>query len=105
MDSERLYDLQQQIDHKANIIRNYVPANCRVHVIGHSFGAKVALELLKMPELEKQIIKCYMLFPTIERIGDTRNARFIRPFVNYCGSTVIFLSWVRTCTYLSRIIY
>ena len=94
MDSKRLYDQQQQIDHKASIIKTYVPADCKVHIIGHSFGAKVALELLKMPELEKQIVKCYMLFPTIERIGDTRNARFIRPFVNYCGSTVIFLSWV-----------
>lgn len=94
MKSNRLYDLQEQIDHKAAIIRNFVPQGCKLHIIGHSMGAKVALELLKMPEFEDRIEKCYMLFPTVERIADTRNAQFMRPFVHYFGSTLVFLSWV-----------
>lgn len=94
MKAKRLFDLQDQIDHKAAIIRKYIPKGCRIYVIGHSLGAKVALELLKIPEIERMIEKCYMLFPTVERIGDTPNAKFIKPFVRYFGTTVIFLSWV-----------
>lgn len=96
MKSDRLYDLQEQINHKATILKKFVPSSCRLHIIGHSMGAKMALELLKMSEFENRVEKCYMLFPTVERIADTPNAQFIQPFVRYLGSTVIFLSWVNT---------
>ncbi|XP_065208898.1 lipid droplet-associated hydrolase [Planococcus citri] len=93
---QRMYDLQQQIDHKAAAIRNLVPKDCKLYIIGHSMGAKVALELVKTPELEKRIEKCYMLFPTVEHIGRTPNAAFIKPFIKYFGTVVIFLSWIFT---------
>lgn len=89
-----LYNLQQQVDHKANILRKFASRNTKIYIIGHSMGAKVALELLKIPEIEEQIVKCFMLFPTIEHIGDSPNAQFIKPFIKYCNLIVLFLSWV-----------
>lgn len=102
MKSNHLYDLQEQIDHKAAIMEKFIPQNCKVYIIAHSMGAKVALELLKMPKIGEKIEKCYMLFPTVERIADTRNAKFIVPFIHYFGSTIIFLSWVNFFVFIIK---
>lgn len=43
----------------------------KIHLIGHSIGAWMSLELLKVPDISKRIHHCYMLFPTIEHMADT----------------------------------
>lgn len=93
-DECRMYDLKQQVDHKVKIIEKLIPKHCKLHIIAHSMGAKVTLDLLKTSLAAKRIERCYLLFPTIEHIGDTPNAQFIKPFIRYFASVVIFLSWV-----------
>lgn len=90
------YNLQDQIDHKITIIRKYVPQNCKLFVIAHSMGAKITQEMLKEPDIEQRIATSFMLFPTVERIGDTPNARFVRPMIQYMGFPLVFLSLVST---------
>ncbi|KAK7573811.1 hypothetical protein V9T40_011002 [Parthenolecanium corni] len=91
------YNLQDQIDHKITIIRKYVPQNCKLFVIAHSMGAKITQEMLKEPDIEQRIATSFMLFPTVERIGDTPNARFVRPMIQYMGFPLVFLSLIFTC--------
>ncbi len=98
--SKRLYDLADQVEHKRAVIEEFVPEGCRLYLIGHSVGAKITSELLRKPNVERKIEKCFMLFPTIERIGDTPNAKFIRPFVKYLGSVILILAWVRSFSFL-----
>lgn len=71
--NENLYDLKGQVDHKIAFIKEYIPEDVRIHLISHSIGAKISIELLKREDLEKQIQQCYLLFPTIERMVEARN--------------------------------
>lgn len=56
----------------------------KIHLIGHSIGAYLALELLKIPDISDRVQHCYMLFPTIERMVNTKNGfiltRIVKPF-------------------------
>lgn len=56
-------------------IRRYVPADVKIHLIGHSIGAWIALELLKVDDISERIHQCYCLFPTIEHMADSPNGR------------------------------
>jgi hypothetical protein len=67
--NEHLYDLQGQINHKIDFIQKFVPKDVKIYLIGHSIGAKISLELLKIPEFSKQVEKCYLMCPTIEHIA------------------------------------
>lgn len=62
-----------QIKHKTEFITKYVPENVKIHFIGHSVGSWVILELLKNPEIEKRVRLSYLLFPTIERMLESKN--------------------------------
>jgi len=88
-----MYDVTAQVKHKQNVIRSYVPQGSKLFVIAHSFGAKVTLEMMKDKEIEEKVTKAFMMFPTVERIADAPNARFIGPMVRYFGPTLVFLSW------------
>lgn len=68
-----LYNLQGQINHKVEFIRTFFPENVKIHLIGHSVGSWEILELLKIPDISKRISKCYLLFPTIERMVESKN--------------------------------
>lgn len=82
--NESLYCLAGQLQHKVDFIRKYVPADVKIHMIGHSIGAYLALELLKIPDISDRVQHCYMLFPTIERMVDSKNGfiltRIVKPF-------------------------
>lgn len=68
-----LYNLQGQINHKIDFISKYVPKGVKIHLISHSIGAKISLELLKDSVMTYNIHQCYLLFPTIERMIDSKN--------------------------------
>lgn len=81
--NEQLYNLHGQVQHKVDFIRKYVPAGVKIHLIGHSIGCYLALELLKIPDISERVQHCYFLFPTIERMSSSRNGfvltRIIKP--------------------------
>lgn len=71
--NEELFNLGGQIAHKIDFIKKYVPQHVKIHLIGHSIGAWMILQLLKEQEIRDRIKKCYMLFPTVERMMESPN--------------------------------
>lgn len=71
--NEAKYGLAGQLEHKAEFIRQYVPRGVKVHLIGHSIGAWMLLELLKIPDIKDRIHHGYLLFPAIEHMRDSPN--------------------------------
>ncbi|XP_064540139.1 lipid droplet-associated hydrolase [Drosophila montana] len=71
--NEELFNLGGQIAHKIDFIKKYVPRHVKIHLIGHSIGAWMILQLLKEQEIRDRIKKCYMLFPTVERMMESPN--------------------------------
>lgn len=69
------YDLEGQIRHKIEFIENFVPANVKVILIGYSVGARMCVELLDHQKFKDKITQCYLLFPAIERFGESAAGR------------------------------
>jgi len=90
------YSLTAQIQHKAEFIKKYIPEDAHLHIIGHSIGAWIVLNLLKNNDIDKRIQRCYLIFPTIEYMAETRNGVFFNNFVSRIASVLIFLSWIFT---------
>lgn len=47
----------------------------KIHLIGHSIGGYISLELLKIDDISKRIHHCYLLFPTFEYMADSMNGK------------------------------
>lgn len=77
-------------------MKHYVPEDARIHLVAHSLGSYLALELLKHPSMNAKISDVFLLFPTIEHIGLTKNAIFMKKYVKPIIWLVIFLSWFFT---------
>lgn len=75
--NEHLYDLNGQLQHKISFINCFVPSHVKVHLIGHSVGAKLCLDLLKLSPFNDQVQHAYLMFPTIERINDSKKGRLM----------------------------
>lgn len=73
--NEHLYDLQGQLNHKIDFINRFLPKDVRVYLIGHSIGSKLCLDLLKLPHFSKQVQHAYLMFPTIERMAESRKGK------------------------------
>ncbi|XP_037940139.1 lipid droplet-associated hydrolase-like [Teleopsis dalmanni] len=71
--NEELFDLNAQIRHKIEFIKKYIPQDCKIHLIGHSIGAWMILQMLENDYIRQAVIKCYMLFPTVERMIESQN--------------------------------
>lgn len=70
--NEELFNLRGQIEQKKQFIQKYLK-NVNLICIGHSIGCKMILEVLKSSDVK--IHQCYFLFPTIERMAETYNAK------------------------------
>lgn len=74
--NEHLFDVDGQIKNKQEFINRFVPRGCKLHLVGHSVGAYMSLQLLKDDGLANQVQACYLLFPVLENIATTPNGRF-----------------------------
>ena len=79
--------LDGQIQHKLAYISDYIPAGKRLILIGHSIGCYVILKMLSNDTDNSldhhDVAKCYLLFPTIERIARSPNGQFFTPLLKY----------------------
>lgn len=94
-DNPDLYSLEGQFNHKFEFTKTYIPSHIKVIGIGHSIGCKTWSELMKRIDVAKsvnagqkdmefpEIIKCFMLFPTLERMRATPNGKFFSTFLPY----------------------
>lgn len=79
--NESLYDLRGQLDHKIDFVNQFIPKDVKVYLIGHSVGSKLCLDLLKSHEVfSEQVQHAYLMFPTIEKIGQSKNGERVPTF-------------------------
>ena len=89
--NEHLFDLDGQLKHKIDFIQKYVPEGVKIHLFGHSIGAYLAMQMLKIPEMRARIQHCYFLFPTLERMVESSNGYYFTKFFSPIFFIIRFL--------------
>ncbi|XP_047467937.1 lipid droplet-associated hydrolase [Mugil cephalus] len=88
-----LFGLNGQIEHKLAFLREHVPRDTSLVLVGHSIGCYIILDMMKRnPELK--VLKAVMLFPTIERMAQTPQGKVLTPVLchmRYVGYLTLFL--------------
>lgn len=78
-----------------SFIKDNVPKHVQIIGVGHSIGCKTWLETIKRINLDSssyvRIYKCFMLFPTLERMRDTPNGKSFNPLIPYRNLIMSFL--------------
>ncbi|KAK3928438.1 Lipid droplet-associated hydrolase [Frankliniella fusca] len=92
--NQQLYDVEGQIMNKKEFLKRYVPRGCKIHLLGHSVGAYMALNLLKDDDFAEQVQASYLLFPVLENIAKTPNGRFLSKAVVHILWLVYFLAGI-----------
>jgi len=88
--------LDGQIQHKLAYISAFVPAGKSLILIGHSIGCYMILKMLSNDTVNslmqfctrRSVSKCYLLFPTIERLAQSPNGQFYMPLLKYFRWTI-----------------
>lgn len=63
--SRKVYSLQQQIDHKLEVIKGFSTPNRPIVIMGHSVGAYMAQHVVLSNKLVGKVVKMGLLTPTI----------------------------------------
>ncbi|CAF3869063.1 unnamed protein product [Adineta steineri] len=99
------FTLNEQIEHKLQAIKQLVPnnSNHQLILIGHSIGAYMVLNMLD--KLENKLNRAFLLFPTIERMGESdAGQRFVRlypiliyllPFLCFITNILLPFDWLK----------
>ncbi|XP_056420258.1 lipid droplet-associated hydrolase isoform X2 [Hyla sarda] len=75
-----VFGLNGQIEHKLFFLKQSVPADIKLVLIGHSIGCYIILEMMKRsPELK--VLKSILLFPTIERMAESPQGKLVTPWL------------------------
>lgn len=89
---EHLFHLEGQLKHKLELINNYIDKQSKLHLIGHSIGCWLILELLRDNEnLVMRLKSVNLLFPTLQKMAETRNGKFLNNFLRQFHSFILFL--------------
>uniref|UniRef100_A0A6A7G0C4 Lipid droplet-associated hydrolase n=2 Tax=Hirondellea gigas TaxID=1518452 RepID=A0A6A7G0C4_9CRUS len=91
--------VEREVEHKVMFIKKFVPRGCKLRLVGHSIGCQMILKSLDEliehsntsdppngPELaapQFTLGQSYMLFPTIERMKETPQGRYVWPVLAY----------------------
>lgn len=95
---EHLFNLEGQIQHKLDLINNCIDKDSKLHLIGHSIGSWIILELLqKNKSIMSRISSVNLLFPTIQNMAKSKNGQL---FNNYFRRLHGFLMVLFTLVYL-----
>ncbi|XP_044145547.1 lipid droplet-associated hydrolase isoform X2 [Bufo gargarizans] len=75
-----VFGLNGQVEHKHFFLKQNVPADVKLVLIGHSIGCYIILEMMKRsPELK--VLKSILLFPTIERMAQSPQGKIMTPLL------------------------
>lgn len=77
-EKEQRYDLDGQVQHKIEFVRKFVPAHVRIHMISHSIGSWISLQMLRNPQLKAKVINCYFLFPALDELAASPRGKAFR---------------------------
>ena len=84
-----LFNLDGQVRHKVAFVEEHIPKDTELHIVGHSIGAKICIDLVHKFQSSHKT-KGYLLFPTIERIAQTPNGRRLWPILGPLRRVVVF---------------
>uniref|UniRef100_A0A3B4FB47 Lipid droplet-associated hydrolase n=1 Tax=Pundamilia nyererei TaxID=303518 RepID=A0A3B4FB47_9CICH len=73
-----VFGLDGQVEHKLAFLRNHVPRETSLVLIGHSIGCYIILEMMKRNP-ERKVLKALLLFPTIERMAQSPQGKVMTP--------------------------
>lgn len=93
-DNSHLFDLNGQLKHKIEFI-DLIPNQInKIYVIGHSVGARLILDLLKeSPKFDQKVVKCYLMFPTIEKIANSAQGEIFTKLIPFFFLARLFLQF------------
>lgn len=77
-EKEQKYDLDGQVQHKIEFVKKYVPEHVKIHMISHSIGSWISLQMLKDPQLKAKVINCYFLFPALDELAASPRGKAFR---------------------------
>ncbi|XP_072942074.1 lipid droplet-associated hydrolase [Epargyreus clarus] len=91
---EHLFNLKGQVEHKLDLLRNHIDKNSKVHMIGHSIGAWMIIELVhKNDFMQTNILTTNLMFPTIQKMAESKNGIFLNTFVRPLHSIILFCAF------------
>ncbi|XP_059172533.1 lipid droplet-associated hydrolase-like isoform X2 [Physella acuta] len=90
---EDMFGLEAQIKHKVDFIRENIPSDVLLVLIGHSIGCYMILNMLDQLN-RSQVLRCFMLFPTIERMATSPNGLRMTPVFRYLRWLVVFTAFI-----------
>lgn len=85
----KAYTLQGQIQHKVSFIKENISDSVKLILIGHSIGCYIILNILPQLLPNYSVLRCFMLFPTIEKMAKTPNGAIFTP-------ALVYFRWVLT---------
>lgn len=89
---EHLFNLEGQLQHKLELINKYIDKQSKIHLIGHSIGAWLILQLLQANEnVSMRVSSINLLFPTLQEMANTKNGRFLNTFIRNFHKLFLFL--------------
>nr|XP_026497957.1 lipid droplet-associated hydrolase [Vanessa tameamea]XP_026497958.1 lipid droplet-associated hydrolase [Vanessa tameamea] len=87
-----LFNLEGQLQHKLDFIENHVNQTSKIHLVGHSIGAWIIIELLQKNEkLMERVLSVNLLFPTLQRMAESRNGIFVNNVFRKFDWFILFL--------------
>uniref|UniRef100_A0A803JPM0 Lipid droplet-associated hydrolase n=1 Tax=Xenopus tropicalis TaxID=8364 RepID=A0A803JPM0_XENTR len=84
---EDVFGLNGQIEHKLSFMKEHVPADIKLILIGHSIGCYIILEMMKRAA-DLKVLQSIMLFPTIERMAQSPQGKIMTPLL--CSLRYVF---------------
>lgn len=82
--------LQGQIKHKLDLINNLIDSKSKLHLISHSVGSWILLEMFQQsPDLMERVNTVHLLFPVVQNLSKTRGGFFFDKIVRYLHSIVL----------------
>lgn len=86
---EHIFNLEGQIKHKLDFIKSIDGKN-KLHLIGHSIGCWIILELLdKHPDIVQRTKSINLLFPTVQKMALSPSGKFLNKVIRPIHSLVI----------------
>lgn len=76
------FSLADQVQHKLDFVKEYLPRGNRVYMFGHGDGAYMLLSILPYIKDDFNLRKAVCLFPTIERMTESNHGIRLRKVVS-----------------------
>lgn len=69
---------EEKVQEKEHFILKYIPKETKIIMIGQSFGAYVALNLMRNETIQQQTSHVFLLTPAIDSLSDSSGAKFMK---------------------------